>query len=76
MHTTAAACAPCSKKKERQQAAEAGAADSPRSRLSEAAAEFSEVQQAWLLSAPSGLGVGAEAAIAQVRCALPAATAS
>ena len=42
-----------------------GGSDAPRSRLAEAAAEYSEAQQALFLSSPSGLGVGAEAAIAQ-----------
>lgn len=39
--------------------------ETPRSRLAEAAAEWSEGQQALFLSSPSGLGVGAEAAISQ-----------
>jgi hypothetical protein len=62
--TTLALC--CRRDKERRQRGEA--ADSqqpPPSRLAEAAAEFSEAQQAFLLSSPSGLGVGAEAAIAR-----------
>ncbi len=42
-----------------------GSSDGPRSRLAEAAAEWSEGQQALFLSSPSGLGMGAEAAIAQ-----------
>lgn len=56
-----------SKEKERQQAAAAADAGGPqpRSRLAEAAAEFAEAPQAYLLSSPSGLGVGAEAAIEQ-----------
>ena len=56
----------CRRDKERKQRGEA--VDSPQqppSRLAEAAAEFSEAQQAFLLSSPSGLGVGAEAAIAR-----------
>jgi len=51
--------------KERKQADAAEGSSPPRSRLAEAAAEFNEAQQAFLLSSPSGLGVGAEAAIAQ-----------
>ena len=57
----------CRRDKERRQ--RGGAADPPQqphhSRLAEAAAEWSEAQQAFLLSSPSGLGVGAEAAIAR-----------
>lgn len=59
------------KEKERQQRAAdepespSSSSDGPRSRLAEAAAEWSEGQQALFLSSPSGLGVGAEAAIAQ-----------
>ena len=63
------------KEKERQQRAadeaeapsssSSSSSDGPRSRLAEAAAEWSEGQQALFLSSPSGLGVGAEAAIAQ-----------
>lgn len=53
------------REKERKQAVAADDSDRPRSRLAEAAAEFTESQQAFMLSSPSGLGVGAEAAIAQ-----------
>ncbi|KAL4419818.1 hypothetical protein ABPG75_006916 [Micractinium tetrahymenae] len=58
------------KEKERRQAAATAPAGDPppRSRLAEAAADFAEAQQtqqALMLSSPSGLGVGAEAAIAQ-----------
>lgn len=58
-----------SKEKERKAAATAAPAGAPgggpRSRLAEAAAEFSDAQHAFMLASPSGLGVGAEAAIAQ-----------
>ncbi|KAL4435429.1 hypothetical protein ABPG77_006191 [Micractinium sp. CCAP 211/92] len=55
------------KARERRQAAAAAATEDeqPRSRLAEAAAEYAEAQQAFLLSSPSGLGVGAEAAISR-----------
>lgn len=64
-HLRYTASALARKEKERRQAGQEGEKEGPRSRLAEAAAEFNEAQQAFLLSSPSGLGVGAEAAISQ-----------